>query len=69
MSAGHSHEPAGGPDDGGGFDWWRAADYAIWAAVGVVAIIGIEWLVGYVIREKISRGADRFLAGVTPPSE
>lgn len=63
--------PAGGPDDGAGegFDWFRVLDIAVWTAVVVIAALAIEWLIGYVVRERISRGADKYLsrvAGDTP---
>jgi hypothetical protein len=62
--------PAGGSDDGA-FDWWKVADIAVWVAVTIVAVIAIEWLAGYMIREQVTRGAERILARTakadTPP--
>lgn len=62
---GHSHGPrgksAGGPDDGGEFDWFAVLDVAVWAAVAVIAFVGIEWLIGRVIRENMAAGASKYL--------
>jgi hypothetical protein len=55
--------PPGGARDGAGFDWTRVADGAVWVAVGVIAILGIEWFIGFLAREKMTRAADRILAG------
>lgn len=56
----HSH-PHGGPDDGG-FDWFKVLDIAVWTAVFIIAVLGFEWLVGKVIRERIAAGAAKHLA-------
>jgi hypothetical protein len=61
--------PAGGADDGAGADWFHVLDVAVWVAVGVIAVIAAEWFVGYLVREKISRGAGRYLQRVTPVSD
>lgn len=66
MGAGHDHKPrrreAGGPDDGAGFDWFGVVDIAVWAAVVVLGVVAIEWMIGRAIRESISDGATRYLA-------
>lgn len=59
----HSHsraKPAGGPNDGG-FDWFNVLDVAVWASVAVIAVIGIEWLAGRVLRERIAAGAEKYI--------
>jgi hypothetical protein len=55
MMAAHGAGPATHPR------WWRAADAVVWAAVVVIAAIGIEWCVGVVARERLARGASRYL--------
>lgn len=55
---GHSHEH----DGDNSFDWFGAFDIAVWAAVAVLVALGVEWLIGYLVRERIARGADKFLA-------
>lgn len=65
----HSH-PKGGPDDGAvtGIDWFKVLDVAVWVCVGVIAIMGVEWLVGKVIRESVTAGANRILQKAAPAS-
>jgi hypothetical protein len=61
----HSHEAPGGPDDGAdavAFDWFRALDLAVWAAVVVIGALALEWVIGTITRERVARGADRLLA-------
>jgi len=64
-SGDHEH-----PD--GGVDWWTVLDITVWVAVVIIAGLGLEWLVGYLVRERIARGAGRFLAArqatTEPPS-
>jgi len=63
----HSHrKPAGGPDDGAGLDWFKMLDVAVWVAVGFIAIMGVEWLVGRVLRESVTAGANRILQKASP---
>jgi hypothetical protein len=57
----HAH-PEGGPDDGSAFDWFRVLDVLVWVAVVVIVILGTEWFVGRLVREKIAGQAQRFLA-------
>lgn len=62
---GHTHRrapSAGGPDDGAGFDWFKVLDVAVWVSVAVIAVMGIEWLIGRVIRESLAAGAQRYLS-------
>lgn len=54
----HAHEH----DGDNSFDWFGALDIAVWAAVAVLVALGVEWLIGYLVRERIARGADKFLA-------
>ncbi len=67
MAAGHDHQhaAAGGPDDGAGIDWFKALDVVVWVSVAVITILAAEWIVGYLAREALARGADRYLAGRT----
>jgi len=74
MAGEHQHGTPPGASDGAdqlGFDWWRALDLAVWAAVAVIAVLGIEWLVGTVVRERIAAGANRLLvkAAADRPSD
>lgn len=48
-------------DDSQGFDWFAIMDVAIWAAVAIITVVGIEWLVGHVIRESLAAGASKHL--------
>jgi hypothetical protein len=60
----HQHTPrkaAGGPNDGGGLDWFAAFDVAVWAAVAVIGILALEWLIGKVVRDSIANGAAKYL--------
>lgn len=50
---GHAHD-VGGPHDGAG-DGWKVLDAIVWAAVVVVVVIGTEWLIGYLVRERLAR--------------
>lgn len=43
-------------------NWFGVLDILVWAAVAVLVALAVEWLVGYVVRERLARGADRFLA-------
>lgn len=45
-------------------NWWKILDILVWVAVGVIAVIGAEWLIGYLVRERITQGANRYLATV-----
>jgi hypothetical protein len=64
MSASHDTTPTtGGPDDGGdAFDWWRALDLAVWAAVVVLVALGLEFFFGAFIRERLHRTAQQIIA-------
>ncbi len=59
----HSHDATGGPDDGA-VDWFRYFDIVVWVSVGVIAVFAAEWLIGYVVRERIAAGADAYRARV-----
>jgi hypothetical protein len=73
MAREHAPTPApGGADDGAGrtaFDWFRALDLAVWAAVIVIAALGVEWAFGTVLRERVTAQATRILAGTGVKSE
>lgn len=43
-------------------DWFKVLDVAVWVAVAVIGAIALEWFVGFVVRERIARGANRYLA-------
>jgi len=64
--SGDSHVHQGVTDSGEYAHWFRILDVLVWLSVAVIFAIGIEWMVGYVVREKIARGADRYLAKVAP---
>lgn len=75
MSAarGHRHDDDG-QGQGGGVDWFKTVDVIVWVAVAIIVCLGAEWLIGYLVREKIARGADKLLARVAaakdaPPVE
>ncbi len=59
---------AGGPEDGAEPTWFKYLDVAIWIMVIVAAGLAIEWLVGRQARESVAKGAERFLAKITPSS-
>ena len=64
MSSGHDHPrraAAGGPGDGEA-TWFKLMDALVWVAFAVIVVLGAEWLVGFVTREKLGRQAERFLA-------
>lgn len=44
-----------------GFNWWSVADGLVVAAVILVFVLGTEWLVGALVRERIARGAQQLL--------
>lgn len=46
------------------FDWFKLLDILVWCAVALIAAVALEWMIGYVVREKLARGADRYLAKV-----
>lgn len=61
MSGGHPHARRESGETDGGFDWFAVLDVAVWAAVAVIAVVGIEWLIGHVIRESLASGAGKYL--------
>lgn len=42
--------------------WFRGLDIIVWAAVAVIVILALEWLGGYLVRERIARSATQYLA-------
>lgn len=55
MSGDHTHA-AGGPEDGAPrFDVWKVFDILIVASIVVVVVIGAEWLLGYIVRERLAK--------------
>ena len=60
MSEPHGHDHTGGPDDGA-FDWFRILDMLVWVAVAAIVIMSVEYLLGWMARERIARQAQRFL--------
>lgn len=56
----HDHESS--------VDWFAVLDIVVWVAVAVIVGLAAEWLVGYFVREKIARGADRYLAKQSTPA-
>lgn len=57
---GHTH------DEGEPRDWFAVLDVVVWVAVVVLVIMAVEWLAGYLVREKLARGAQRFLRKESP---
>lgn len=53
----HQHD-----DQGRGFDWFALLDILVWASIVVLVALAAEWAYGAVMRERISRGASRYLA-------
>lgn len=54
-------------DDGHehGIDWFRGLDMIVWVAVIIILTMGVEWLLGRYIRERMASGAQKYLAKVT----
>lgn len=46
-------------------DWFKILDVFVWSAVAIIVALGLEWLVGKIVRERIAAGADRYRARVT----
>lgn len=64
------HPHVGGPDDGRkAVDWFTVLDALVWASVAVLVAVAAEWLVGWLVRERIARGADRYRAKVSSDTE
>lgn len=65
---GHTHDDE---DQGAAFNWFGVLDALVWSAVALLVILGVEYFVGLIVREKISRGAQRHLAqqGAEAPQE
>jgi hypothetical protein len=62
VSRTHDEKAAGGADDGAPtVDWWQVLDIAVWVAVALIVAIAAEWLIGSLVRERIARGAQRYL--------
>jgi hypothetical protein len=57
-AAGHDHDE----DQGVAFNWFGVLDALVWAAIMLLVILGVEYFAGLIVREKISRGAQRHLA-------
>jgi len=58
----HTHES---PDDGGaGYDWFKVLDVMVWVSAAVIAAMAFEWFLGFLMREKLARGAKQYLAKV-----
>jgi hypothetical protein len=54
----HDHDDE---DQGHGPDWWQILDYVVIAAVVLILALVTEWLAGALVRERISRGAEKLL--------
>jgi hypothetical protein len=61
MSKRGAGEPEHDHADKGGVDVFALLDIAIWCAVAVVAIVGLDMLFGKIIRERLASGASRYL--------
>jgi hypothetical protein len=55
----------GDEHDHGPVDWFQVLDVAVWVAVAVVLAIGADLLFGKIMRERLARGASRYLAKMT----
>ena len=64
MSRAAGHQDSGEGERGDAFDWFRVLDIAVWVAVTVVVVIGLEMLVGRFVRERIARDATRYIERV-----
>lgn len=62
MTTNHGHDHDGADD--GAVDWFRLFDALVWVSVALIAALAAEWLIGYLVRERIARGADKYLAKV-----
>lgn len=60
MATAHAHTHT--PDGDQVALWFKALDLIVWAAVVVIVVLALEWLGGYLVRERISRGASAYLA-------
>ena len=63
MSTAQEHEHDAGEASPG---WWKVTDTLVWVAVAVVVILGTEWLVGLLIREKLAAGFTRLTRAAAP---
>lgn len=54
--ASHTHDDVAEPN------WFKAIDTIVWVSVAIIACLAAEWLVGYLARERLARGADKYLA-------
>ncbi len=41
--------------------WFRGLDIVVWVAVAVIAILALEWLGGYLVRERLARSFRQYL--------
>lgn len=60
----HGHEHDDG--QGAGPGWWKVMDIFVWVAVVLIVILGTEWLVGLLIREKLAAGFDKLRRTAAP---
>jgi hypothetical protein len=65
MSAGHDHQDQGDSP----VDWFKALDMLVWVSVALIVAMAAEWLIGKLVREKISHQAERYLAKVTSTAD
>ena len=56
----HEHQ-----DQAPGLDWFRVLDTLVWVSVAIIVCFAAEWLIGYLVRERIAAGADRWRAKAT----
>lgn len=49
--------------------WWRGFDIVVWAAVAVIVCLGVEWLYGWILRERLTLAAEKAYLRSTPTIE
>lgn len=66
MAANHNHDAG---TDEHQLDWFSVLDVAVWAAVVVIGVLAAEFFFGLILRERIARGASRYLRKQPAASE
>jgi hypothetical protein len=50
--------------DDRGVDWFAILDVLVWGAVVIIAVLALEWVAGFVVRERLAAQAQRHMARV-----
>ena len=56
--AGHTHEH---DDQDHVAAWFRGLDMVVWAAVATIVILALEWLGGFLVRQRLARSFRQYL--------